>query len=235
MTHGKNQIVMIMTNTTQLKGSQNTTGFNAIEAEYMQKLQQEENMKLVFASPRGGECRMSPRSKEEAERDPNLKEFIENNHVCECLKNTKRISELNSEEIFAVVLIGGHGCLIDFPQSNELPQLLQNVWYQNRGIIGAIGQGSIALLNMKSDKGQPFLKSRRITCMSNEEEKSLKEEVPYYVEEKLESVGARVETQSPFKPNVIVEEERLISGQNPQSSHEFSQRMYEMIKRHNKM
>lgn len=65
--------------------------------------------------------------------------------------------------------------------------------------------------------------------MTNDEEKELKEELPFFVEEKMEQLGAKVETESPFKPNVVVEERRLITAQNPQSAKKFAEKIYEAL------
>ncbi|EPZ34283.1 class I glutamine amidotransferase-like protein [Rozella allomycis CSF55] len=193
MTRSLNKIVIVLTTVTDMKSGssmnkQPTTGFNAVEAGYswksLRQLEKQYNMEIVFASPRGGECMMSPKSSEEAKRDFELKEFLES----------------------------------------------RQVWYENNGVIGAIAQGSIGLVNMKNPRsGEPFLKNRKITCMTSDEEKKLNEDIPFYVEEKLEELGAKLETQSPYQPNVVIEENRLVSGQNPPSARQFGERLRELI------
>lgn len=84
-------------------------------------------MNLVFASPNGGEVQMAPKSREEAMRDEHLKEFFQCREVMDELKNTKRIQDLTFHDIMAVVLIGGHGCLVDFAPSEQLSRLIQTV------------------------------------------------------------------------------------------------------------
>ncbi|EPZ36960.1 hypothetical protein ROZALSC1DRAFT_27962 [Rozella allomycis CSF55] len=49
------------------------------------------------------------------------------------------------------------------------------------------------------------------------------EELPFTVQDKLQEMGAKVETQQAFQPNVLVTEERLITAQNSQSSMRFAQ------------
>ncbi|RKP17804.1 class I glutamine amidotransferase-like protein [Rozella allomycis CSF55] len=171
-------------------------------------------------------------SRKEAENDSELKEFFECRETAESLRNTKRIESISAEDVAAVVLIGGHGCLIDFPNCEGLHKLCSNVWYRSEGVLGAIAQGSVGLAYMKNDRGEPFLKNKKITCMSNEEEKSFKEELPFYVEEKMEQLGVQVENQQAFKPNVIVDSQRLITAQNPQSSRQFADKLHQTIRQY---
>ena len=70
---------------------------------------------------------MAPKSREEAMRDAELKEFFDDRDVMQELKETKKIEQLNVEQLAAVVLIGGHGCLHDFPKSDALTKLCSHV------------------------------------------------------------------------------------------------------------
>lgn len=60
----------------------------------------------------------------------------------------------------------------------------------------------------------------------------LDEDIPFYVEERLEAMGARVESKEPFSPNVVVTEERLITGQNPQSSKIFAEKIEQVVRKY---
>ena len=87
------------------------------------------------------------------------------------------------------------------------------------------------MVNVKSPRGELLVKGMKIACMTNDEEKQLNEELPFYVEDKLEQLGAEIETSTAFKPNVVIDEERLLTAQNPQSSMQFAQRLESLIEK----
>lgn len=60
----------------------------------------------------------------------------------------------------------------------------------------------------------------------------LGEELPFMPEDKLEELGAQVETKDAFKPFVVVADERLITAQNSQSSMKFVQTIKEQWEKH---
>lgn len=175
--------IIVVTNSTSLRESTTTTtqetGFNAIEAGYtylaLERLRKEyPQLQTMWVSPRGGQVHMSPQSRQEAERCEDLKEhFIQNEQVQRQLRETKRPDEGPMDKCCLAIFIGGHGALNDFPKSQTLATLTTKIWFQNRGLLAAIAQGASVFLDVKDESGQPFVKGKKITCMSNEEEKKL--------------------------------------------------------------
>ncbi|BCZ45679.1 hypothetical protein psyc5s11_17460 [Clostridium gelidum] len=87
---------------------------------------------------------------------------------------------------------------MDFPNTEDFQKLSSQI-YQNEGIISAVCHGVGALLNIKLDDSHLLIKDKVITGYSNDEE-----------------VLAKAMEKIPFT-SYVVEDERLITGQNPQS------------------
>ncbi|MFE1315852.1 type 1 glutamine amidotransferase domain-containing protein, partial [Streptomyces sp. NPDC058755] len=76
------------------------------------------------------------------------------------------------------------------------------------------------LLNVTLSNGDPLIKGKRVTGFSWPEEElaNRAEAVPYNVQEDLKKLGADYSTAAqPFAP-YVVEDGRLITGQNPSSA-----------------
>ena len=190
------------------------------------------NVKIILTSIRGGECYMDPQSRKDAENDAVVREFLQDREAMEHIKNTRALKDLSEQELHCAVLVGGHGALFDFPESRELGQMLSKAWYHKRGLIAAISQGVSGLINIKAESGEPLIKSKKITCPSEKEEQQFRDQLPFMLEEKLEQMGANVETKEPNEINVVVAENRLITAQNSESSKKFVEVICDYLKKH---
>lgn len=120
----------------------------------------------------------------------------------------------------AVVLPGGHGPMADLFQDKDLGRIL--VAADNSGqIIAPFCHGPAGLLSAVDDDGKFAFAGRRMTVFTNGEELSggTGENTPWFVETALREKGAVVEL-GPDWSSFVIRDGNLISGQNPQSSHE---------------
>jgi putative intracellular protease/amidase len=166
----------ILTSTVFLPHSKNVrTGFDIRELAYIWRMHKGSDCKMEIISPLGGEAHIDPHSLKEAEGDSVVKEFLQDKEAKEKYQNTKRIDEIlmkMGKDDKVAILIGGHGALIDFSDSFSVSHLLCHVW-KNNGIIGAIAQGVVGLINLRVEKeGELLIKNKRITCASDDEEKN---------------------------------------------------------------
>ena len=184
---------------------------------------------LCLASILGGQVKLDPQSVSEGRNDPIVKRFMENKEAMEMLTSTRRISDLTETEAHCAILIGGHGCLVDFNNNEFLNTLLHRVWFHSKGMIGAIDQAVLALATVKSQEKELLIKGRTITCSSDAEESAFKSDIPFMVEDKLREVGAVISIKGPMEENVVVDS-RLITGQNWKSANCFVQKIREVSK-----
>ena len=77
------------------------------------------------------------------------------------------------------------------------------------------------LRHVKTASGEPLVKGRKVTGFTNGEEADveLTDVVPFLVEDELSALGAHYQ-KGPNWGSYIVEDGKLITGQNPASSEE---------------
>jgi putative intracellular protease/amidase len=106
----------------------------------------------------------------------------------------------------------------DFPNNPDLRRVAETIYNQG-GIVSAVCHGVAGLLDLKDEQGQLIIKGKNITGFSDREElfSGMKSQVPFFLEDKLVSQGARYRKGwLPFTSFAITDG-RLVTGQNPQS------------------
>ena len=185
---------------------------------------------ITFATPHGGLAPVDPSSREETEKDTYVREFLRDTSLLDKFHDTKSLNSINPDEYYIVLVPGKYAAMVDLSSNDTLRQILDTVYFKNRGIIGAIGHGVSALFSCQYEEeeerrlktpfsfGKNFLKNRRCTGPTNDEEKILNIEncLPYLIEDKLRECGAHYESANPFTPYVAVDD-RLVTGQNSAS------------------
>lgn len=186
---------------------------------------------LTFASPRGGHCHIDPVSMKQNEYDDIVKRFLSDHRAMEYIKNTERLESVNPERYDAVIFPGGSGVLFDLPNNRKVSDIVTSIWEKNEGCVATIGHGLAALINVKTSKNNEYwLKGKRVTCNTVEEEKDLQldKALPFMLEHKLKEIGARFEKANKFEPKVVTDE-RLITAQNVNSTREWIEQIKEEL------
>ena len=208
------------------------TGIDILEVGYFwTHFFRRNNVEMTFVSPRGGPVALDPISIETMEKDDKLaKELKEDNEFMLKLGHTYPINWISPEDYDFVLIPGGHGAMFDLPEHDDVANVIAKI-YENGGFTCAIGHGVSALLNVKlRNTSEYLLKNKRVACYSNAEEKEKRfdEYLPYYLEDRAKERGAKVETNKPFQPKVVVED-RLITAQSWPSIHEFVQKVVDSV------
>lgn len=198
---------------------------------------------LVFATPEGGPAPISPSSAEAGLKEQSVKEFMADASTLNRLRNTENLESLRPSDFIAVIVPGGHGPMFDLASNEKVGRFLEKCFYSPEGcLIVAVCHGVAALATMKKPGagGEPFVKGRRLTCTSMQEENTEKwgEDLPFQVEERMKELGALLTFVPPHKSNVIVDEAgagaeegrgRLITGQNTESCREAVGKMIQIM------
>lgn len=134
------------------------------------------------------------------------------------MANTLSVDDVKAEDIAALFVVGGTGTLWDFPASQELARLLEQMMAR-KAPVALICHGVCALLGARTSDGSEMARERRLTCFSNEEERMLGFDslVPLLAETELTRQGADFSAADPFEPHVVVDG-NLLTGQNPASA-----------------
>ncbi len=198
-----------------IKGSSGSpTGYYLGEVSHPWKELKNAGYEIDFVSPKGG---LSPVDGKDLD-DPINKEFWENPIYQKKISNSLKPDEVNSNDYVAIFYAGGHGTMWDFPDSTLIGKKAAEI-YESGGIVAAVCHGPSGLINLKLSNGKYLIEGKRVNGFTNEEEEAVKltNIVPFLLEEKLKERGGIYKKSEPWKEHVEVDE-RLITGQNPQSA-----------------
>lgn len=127
---------------------------------------------------------------------------------------------LSSVDVAAydAVVDGGHGTMWDLP-SPEIGAQLSRGWTAGK-VLAAVCHGPAALVGVKGADGKPAVAGRRVAAFGDAEEKAMQLEstMPFLLESKLTSLGARYEKAPKLWQPFTVTDSDLVTGQNPASS-----------------
>lgn len=185
----------------------------------------ERGIEVDFASPRGGKVVWTPLSDPygEGSQEPDdlvSKGFLADPQLVDKLNDTLALSDVALEGYDAVHVAGGQGATYDLYPNAELGGILEQFW-RNDKVVGAICHGAIALGNIAND-----VRGRRVTGYSLDGDHALEEyfgpgfALPHYPQQVLEDSGTHYSSVEYTVPCVI-EDGRLITGQNQQSASEY--------------
>jgi putative intracellular protease/amidase len=151
------------------------------------------------------------------------------------LKNPVNVEDITLEKLAeyeGVYLSGGHGAMEDLPRSWELTQLLQRV--VDRGMpLAAVCHGQSALLPLRTEHGHWPFDGRRVTAFSHEEElvTEMSGRLPFVLQFELERLGGKYEKADVIWGSHVVEDDNLVTGQNPYSSAEIAETFVGALRR----
>ncbi|MGF7150272.1 putative intracellular protease/amidase [Sphingomonas zeicaulis] len=173
---------------------------------------------VIFATPAGRPAPLDPASLEEPWLLPAGHWFLSQSAAMAQLEAPLDLADVDAMRIQAIFLVGGTGTLWDFPGCAALGALASALIAQDKPV-AAICHGVVGLLTATTPDGAHLVTGKSLTCFSNEEEAMLGYDkiVPLLAETELVRQGAVYSRAAPFDAR-IVEEGRLITGQNPASA-----------------
>lgn len=146
-------------------------------------------------------------------------EILGNEQFQSQINNTTPIAKINIEEFDAVFYPGGFGLLSDLATNTEMASLSAE-HYENGGILSAVCHGPAGLLPITLSDGHKLLEGKSVTGFTREEEIDFGtiENIPFLLEESLARSAAQYSKVQPWQ-EFVVEDNRVITGQNPSSAH----------------
>lgn len=167
----------------------------------------------------GGAAPIDPRSKKPIGENPaSVDRFLRDPKASAKIADTKPIAAIDASQYDAVFLPGGHGTMWDLPASTALADTV--VETLNRGaVVAAVCHGPAGLVSAKFADGKPVVAGKRVAAFTNSEEVAAKldKTVPFFLEDRLRELGAKVQTAPDFQP-LALRDGNLVTGQNPASS-----------------
>jgi len=166
---------------------------------------------VVVASPKGGAIPIDPHSLDDASR---AKWTV----AQKMLMDSKQLANIRSKDFVAIFLPGGHGTMIDFPDSADLKRVLHDFSKEDK-VIAAVCHGPAGLVGAKNKDGFPLVSGKTMTSFTDAEETAihLENAVPFLLESRLRAEGAKFVPGNNWAAHVEVDG-HLVTGQNPASS-----------------
>ena len=146
------------------------------------------------------------------------REVLNDAYVSAAVSNTKPIDQVNPEDYHAVFYPGGFGLLYDLAKSEKAGKMTATI-FENGGVVGAVCHGPAGLLPVTLSSGDNIMKDISVTAFTYEEEKDFGTlaKIPFLLEESITRVAGQYNKKGPWV-EFVVEQGRVITGQNPQSA-----------------
>ncbi len=210
----KKKILFAVTSHDQLGITKERTGFYLSEVAHPWKVLTDAGYDIDFVSPQGGKAPVDGLDLE----DPVNRLFWQNGAEQEKIQNTLSPAEVNPSEYQVIFYAGGHGAMWDFPDNRGLADIARQI-YEAGGIVAAVCHGPAAWVNLTLSDGNYLINGLQLTSFTNEEEEEIHRDqiVPFLLETKLTERGAFFRKAGKWH-TFVVNDRRLITGQNPQSA-----------------
>lgn len=208
------KILFVVTSHNQKGSTGEPTGYYLGEVSHPWEVLHNAGYEIDFVSPKGGKAPVDGFDLS----DPVNKQFWEDKTYRHKIENTLNPSQVDPSRYSAIFYAGGHGAMWDFADNTEIATIAAKI-YEGNGIVSAVCHGPAGLVNIKLSTGKYLVDGKKVNAFTNEEEAAVKLEkiVPFLLEDKLKERGAKFEKSGLWQSHVTVDN-RLITGQNPQSA-----------------
>ncbi|WP_017296011.1 type 1 glutamine amidotransferase domain-containing protein [Geminocystis herdmanii] len=211
------KILVVLTSVAKYPNLNRATGLWLGEAVHFAEKMESAGYEIDYVSPLGGYVSIDPHSLALAESMD--WEWYQKKEFMNRLGNTLNPAQINPDDYIAIYYAGGHGVMWDFPDNETLQSITRQI-YEKGGYVSSVCHGVVGLLNIKLSDGNLLIKNKTVTGFSNEEEKQVELEdiVPFLTETELIARGAIFEKALEPWAVFVLEDDRIITGQNPASS-----------------
>jgi putative intracellular protease/amidase len=199
--------LMIVTSHGRLGKTLKATGLYLSEFADMVEVITRAGIEVEVASPMGGKAPIDPKSLSN--------EFIA---YAQMVEDTRPLGTIEVSDYDAFVIAGGHGTMWDLPENAELQRILPAALEQKK-VVAAVCHGPAGLVGLKKSDGKFIVAGRKVSTFTDDEETAvgLAEVMPFLLESRLRSEGARITSAPKWQANVV-QDGFLVTGQNPASA-----------------
>lgn len=213
------RILVIVTNAGQYEQVGYRTGLWLGELTHFYDYVTDHGYQVDIASPAGGFVPIDPESLAHDVLDElGTGERYRDREFMNLLDDTKKVTDVDVEDYAAMYFTGGHGVMFDF--RGDALGAMTATFYDTGRVVSAVCHGPAGLLNVPLGNGDPLVKGKNVTGFSWPEEEAAQraDAVPFRLEEELKKLGAHYSMAGKPFETYVVEDGRLITGQNPGSA-----------------
>jgi putative intracellular protease/amidase len=224
------KILMVLTSHDQLGDTGKKTGFwlEEFAAPYYTFL--DAGADIIVASPAGGQPPLDPKSDLPDFQTPLTERFRADPEAQDVLAGTVKLDTVSEADFDTVFYPGGHGPMWDLAESEVSIALIESFAAAGKPV-GLVCHAPGVLKNVKAANGDPFVKGRTVTGFTNGEEAAveLTDVVPFLIEDTFIAQGADYRKGPDWAP-FVVQDGRLVTGQNPASSEAVAKALIAMVR-----
>jgi len=224
------KILVVLTSHDTLGDTDRKTGFwlEELAAPYYVFLDAE--AEIALASPKGGQPPLDPKSNEPQFQTDLTRRFEADEAAKARLANTARLDSVNQEDFDSVFYPGGHGPMWDLAEDAHSIRLIESFVGAGKPI-ALVCHAPGVLRHVEGLDGRPLVAGKTMTGFTNSEEAAvgLTHVVPFLVEDELRAKGALFSKAADWAPHVV-QDGRLVTGQNPASSGPAARKLVELAK-----
>ncbi|OUS97693.1 type 1 glutamine amidotransferase domain-containing protein [Rhodococcus sp. NCIMB 12038] len=214
-----NRILVIVTNAGQYEKVGYRTGLWLGELTHFYDYVTDHGYQVDIVSPAGGFVPIDPESLAHDVLDElGTDKRYRDREFMNLLDDTKKVTDIDVEDYAAIYFTGGHGVMFDF--RGDALGAVTATFYDTGRIVSAVCHGPAGLLNVPLGNGDPLVKGKNVTGFSWPEEEAAQraDAVPFRLEDELKKLGAHYSMAAKPFETYVVEDGRLITGQNPGSA-----------------
>ncbi|MEV7203082.1 type 1 glutamine amidotransferase domain-containing protein [Streptomyces griseoluteus] len=207
-------VLLALTSHDKLGDTGRRTGFYLSEAAHPWRVLTEGGYRVDLVSVEGGR----PPVDGQDLSDPVQQAFLDDPRMAEQLADTRSPRDIDPADYDAILYVGGHGTMWDFPANIDLAGIARDIW-EAGGAVAAVCHGPAGLVDITLSDGSYLISGKNVAGFSNAEEQAvgLSDVVPFHLQTKLEERGARHTSADNFEPHIVTDG-RLVTGQNPASA-----------------
>lgn len=174
--------------------------------------------RVTIASPKGGAAPIDPMSVEDAWISEAGRRFRDDDAAREAIGNTVPLDQIDPAAFDGLFMVGGAATTWDFPHNAALKKLVEEYFPQSK-VIAGVCHGVIGLTQATDAHGEPLVKNRQVTAISNAEDvmMGLDKIVPVLPEEMLRKLRGIYTAAAPLAAHVVCDPP-FFTGQNPASA-----------------
>ena len=212
--HSIKPVLFVLTSHKDLGQGHEDSGFYFPELTHPLHVLEEANIATEFVSIKGG---LPPVYGVDL-TDPINAHYWNDQTFQDKLKACPALSDVNSSNYSAIMYVGGHGTMWDFPESPAVLSITREMYEQGQ-IVSAVCHGPAALVNVTLSDGSFLVAGKKVAAFTDSEEHAvgMVDAVPFLLESTLKQRGALHQASEDWTNNVVIDG-TLITGQNPQSA-----------------
>lgn len=184
-----------------------------------------------FLSPKGGSIPLAYINTS----DSLQKQYLYNRDFIYALENTLNPKEIDYKVYKAVHYIGGGSAMYDVPENSDIQRLVMQMYEDNNGIISSVCHGTAGIVNLKTKDGKFLVEGKKISGYPDSFEKQDGEyfkHFPFLIQKTIEERGGDFKF-SKRNESYVEQDDRIVTGQNFQSSNGVALKIIELLEKNN--